>query len=103
MSGIGLVAAVVRVVATDERGADRGAADEAQRLGREELAVGLDDREPRDLVAAIEREPREDLAAEIGRADAVAGEAEAVVHACRASRRSAGGWATRRSGRPRRA
>ena len=54
MSGSGVVAAVVGVVAPNERGADRGAADEAQRLGWEELAVGVDDREPGELVTAIE-------------------------------------------------
>ena len=37
------------------------------------------------LVAPVEREPREDLAAEVRRADAVAGEAETVMDAAAAS------------------
>ena len=57
------------------------AAQVAQRLGRQQLPVGLDDREPGELVTPVEREPREDLAAEVGRPDAVAGEPEAVVDA----------------------
>ena len=63
----------------DERRPDQRAAGPAQRLGGNQLAVGLDDREARQLVAAVEREPREDLSAEVRGADAVAGEAEAVV------------------------
>ena len=53
--------------------------------GGKRLAVGVDEREPRQLVAAVEREPREDLAAEVGRPDAVPREAEAVMHAAAAA------------------
>ena len=45
------------------------------------MRAGLDDRESRALVAAVERKPREDLSAEIRRPDTVPGEAEAVVDA----------------------
>jgi len=45
-----------------------------------ENAYHLDERKLRPLVAAVEREAGEDLSSEIRRADAVPGEAEAVVH-----------------------
>ena len=81
---LGLPAIVLCRVLRHERTADERAACVAERLGREELARRLDDRQPRSLVAAIEGEPREDLAAEVRRADTVPGEAEAVVDAAAA-------------------
>src|SRR5688572_16694280 len=76
-----LAPGVLCSVLRQQRASDERAADIAERLGREELASGLDEREPGALVAPVESEPGEDLASEIRRADAVPGEAEAVVNA----------------------
>ncbi len=69
----------------DEGSPDQRAARITERLGRKQLAVGLDEREPRPLVAPVERNPREDLPAQVARPDAVAREAETVVDASAAA------------------
>ena len=81
VSGIGAPALVLGSVLPDERAADERASDIAERLGREELAIGLHDRERREVVPTVEGEPREDLPAEVRRADAVPGEPVAVMDA----------------------
>ena len=81
VTGSGRLPGLLGRVGPDERGADHGATGPAKRLGRHQLLRRLDDGEPRQIVAAVEGEPGEDLAAEVGRADAVPREPEAVVHA----------------------
>ena len=76
---MGFSAVVLGRIFRDQRAPDECSARVAERLRREELAAGLDDREPRPCVAPVERESREDLSAEVRRPDAVSGEAEAVV------------------------
>src|SRR5262245_66384518 len=88
---VGTPSLVLEAVFSDERAADDRAARVAEGLRREALALGLHEREPRDLVADVEREPREDAAAELARAGPVAREAEPVVHAPAAAEDRAGG------------
>ena len=75
---------LLRRVRPDERGSDQRASGPTQWLRRHQLPPGLDEPEPCQLVAAVEREAREDLATEVGRPHAVPGEAEAVVHSAAA-------------------
>ena len=78
---VGRAAVVLGGVSSEERFADERAAEVPERLGWEQLSVGLDDREPGDLVTAVERQPCQDLAAEVRRSDPVPGEPEPVVGA----------------------
>ena len=76
---------VVGSVGADQRGSNHRAARPPKRLRRHQPAIGVDEREAGQLVAPVEGEPREDLAAEVRRPDAVPGEAVAVVDAAAAA------------------
>ena len=78
-------ARVLGGVLAEQRTPDRRAADVSKRLGREELPIRLDDRQSGSLVALVECETGEDLAAEIRRPDTVSREAEPVVDAASAA------------------
>src|SRR5919106_1909317 len=81
----GTLSGVLGRVLRDERPPDERASHIAERLGREELARRLHERERRPLVSAVEGEARQDLAAEVRGTDSVSGEAEAVVDASTAA------------------
>ena len=66
-------------VAPDDRAAHDAFPDREQGFRREALAVAVRDRERRRLVLQTEREPRQDLPAEVARADPVPGEPQPVV------------------------
>src|SRR5581483_2089241 len=72
-------ALVEPVVPADDRAAHYALCRHEDRIRRKPSRTIVDDRQGGVLVRGVEREPREDLSAEVARPDAVAGEPQAVV------------------------